>query len=471
THHLVLSRVNFFTGDPYLFHSSSQPAISDILIPYILMSCKRRRASTLSEQGTQSTEEHKAVVETATITSQHGSEQQHHPDQTSSTPNNQLTYPNLFELQADQSLPIIPQFPEPFDSVPREQHPSPLDPYLRSNRSSSKSNSQASMSPTEAEKILTGFRFFMDRGVHLPKDLAQFVSELKKPRSSTTVTPNSKQVASANSATRYMLENNARHVLLDRLIYPVKLNYQDPNDEGQTAIWRGMDDPWGDHVPQPHGGPTKEEKELHNVMQIIGAPSKPKPDASFGYADNFLDMAQITRLRGWHPETLVYESAPWFPYLAVEWKGRDKTIQDARCQARRDCPTAIEALHKLFVASGVKEPSAKSTCMFSLCVDSNVAEHRIHWREVDIAGRVSYQAELIAGALLMDESSVFKLRGTLLNALEWARGDRLTAIQKALTNIKEPPQQSQQPKEAKEEETAKDGQADESPQKKSEPSR
>ncbi|KAL8955296.1 MAG: hypothetical protein Q9193_006800 [Seirophora villosa] len=351
----------------------------------------------------------------------------------------QLTYPNLVELQAHLSPPAFAQFPEPFDGLPREQYPPQLNPDVPSSGLSNTSRSRSSMTtPTQAERKLTGFRFFIDLDTPLPTELASLVAELTQPRSPATITPNSKHVAGVNNATKHMLENDARHVLLDRLVYPVKLNYQDPGDEGEAFVWRGIDHPWGDSVPKPQGGPAQEEHDLQDAMNIIGAPSKPKPDAEYGYPDRVMDISRITLLKAWYPATLVYESAPWFPYLAVEWKGKDKTIQDARSQARRDCPTAIAALYNLFVAAGWKQPSAQSTCMFSLCVDSNIAEQRIHWRHVDAAGRVSYHAEKISIALLADESSVFRLRGTLLNALPWVRGARLEAIQEVMSAIKKP---------------------------------
>ncbi|KAI4167807.1 MAG: hypothetical protein LQ343_006911 [Gyalolechia ehrenbergii] len=318
--------------------------------------------------------------------------------------------------------------------------------------------------PTHAERKLTGYRFFIDRETPLPTGLAGLVAELKQPRSPQTITPNSKHVASINNATKYMLENDSKHILLDRLVYPIKLKYPDPDDQGEALIWRGIDHPWGDHVPYPQGGPAQEEQDLQDAMKIIGGPLKPKPDADYGYPDRVFDLSRITLLKAWYPKTLVYEYAPWFPYLAVEWKGKDKTIQDARYQARRDCPTAIEALYELFLAAGVEQPSPKSTCMFSLCVDSNIAEHRIHWRDVDPAGRVSYQAEKISVALLEDESSVFRLRGTLLNTLPWVRGDRLEAIQTALAGLQKPSLPQPHLKTSNENGPAKDGPIERPPQ-------
>ncbi|KAI4089829.1 MAG: hypothetical protein LQ344_005136 [Seirophora lacunosa] len=396
------------------------------------MSGKRRRRSTCKDLDPQSNPAcpEGATVDTTSSPSEPGCISAADP---------QLTYPNLLELQAHLSSPPFAQFPEPFDGLPREQHSPPLNPDVPSSGLSNTSRSRSSMTtPTQAERKLTGFRFFIDLDTPWPTELASLVAELTQPRSPATITPNSKLVAGVNNATKYMLENEAKHVLLDRLVYPVKLNYQDPGDEGEAFVWRGIDHPWGDSVPKPQGGPAKEEKDLQDAMNIIGAPSKPKPDAEYGYPDRVMDMSQITLLKAWYPATLVYESAPWFPYLAVEWKGKDKTIQDARSQARRDCPTAIAALYNLFVAAGWNQPSVKSTCIFSLCVDSNIAEHRIHWRDVDAAGRVSYHAEKISIALLADESSVFRLRGTLLNALLWVRGARIEAIQEAMSAIQKP---------------------------------
>ncbi|KAL8828628.1 MAG: hypothetical protein Q9170_006516 [Blastenia crenularia] len=345
------------------------------------------------------------------------SKQQHSLRHSSPVADTDLTYSNLVELQADSSLPRTPQFPQPFDSVPRYHDLAPLDPNVNLPDSPSRSQSQSLMTTTtHAESKLTAYRFFIDRGTPMPADLKSLVADVQKPRSSTVITPDSKRVAGVNPKTKFMLDNDSKQVLLDRLVYHVKLIDDDSDDEGEEDVWRGIDHPWGDHVPQPQGGPPQEEKDLQEAME---SPNQ-------------------TPATVWVPAAVVYTDAPWFPYLIVEWKGKDKTIQVARFQARRDCPPAINALYKLFIAAKVSEPSAKSTCMFSLCVDSNIAEHRIHWRHVDPMGRISYEAEIIAVALLADESSVFKLRGTLLNALKWVRGDRLEEIRKGLNDFQKP---------------------------------
>lgn len=136
-------------------------------------------------------------------------------------------------------------------------------------------------------------------------------------------------------------------------------------------------------------------------------------------------------------EILVLGRAPWFPYAVVEWKGKNEPLVKAEQQARRDAAAAIKSLYKLFkLADPTQEPPPNVTCVVSLCIDSRIADHRIHWRHVEPDGTISYQAEIIKSALFGEEETIFAFRSTVLKALDWARGERLSAIRSALSKIK-----------------------------------
>ncbi|KAL8941732.1 MAG: hypothetical protein Q9216_002060 [Gyalolechia sp. 2 TL-2023] len=385
----------------------------------------------------------------------------------------QLTHSSLTQLQETESLAGHTHFPAPFDTLSRARSPSPLELESvkeRTNRFSSnwinvksekdpdwlvaependpewliaESEEQRSIcndsgmsTPGQAEKILWGYRIFIDRGTPLPEKLQNLVDTIKQPRLG-GITPNSKHVAAANNHTSKLNELDSMIALIDRLTYRGQLYPGD--DGGEHSVQRTFDCQWLDRVPRPAGGTEEDEKILQAAMQAIGCPSKPKPDVTFGYTEEMFDVDHLKRLCAWYPDVLVLDRAPWFPYSVAEWKGKDKTLTEARVQARRDGSAANGTLYDFYQRSGNSEPSVDQTCVFSLCIDSTVAEYRVHWRHVDGEGKVSYEAERVASALLHDGDMVFRLRGCILNTLDWARGDRLTSIRKALTLMKQPP--------------------------------
>ncbi|KAL8713089.1 MAG: hypothetical protein Q9225_006835 [Loekoesia sp. 1 TL-2023] len=332
-----------------------------------------------------------------------------------------LTLANLAQLQADQPSETPSTFPPPFDVMSR---PPPSSP--------SKTNTKSgSTTLTQAEKILQVHRIYIDEGTEFPPEV-QTLAKTVKERRDTDVTPKSKYIAKVNTVTRKMLEDMAVHELADKILYRCRLF---DGDGGEPGIWRGRSDQWWDRVPLLGTG---DEEELQRVMEAVGCPKKPKPDLSYGYSDTTIGKELLFRLSSLPKEVLVCDRAPWFPYLVAEWKSAEP-MKKAEQQARRDAAAAIDTLYKLFkLADPATEPSPALTCVFSLCVDANMMRHRLHWRHVESNGSVSYHAEYIKSALLEDEDQVFIARGTLLKALEWARGSRLTAILEALKKAQPP---------------------------------
>ncbi|KAL8858212.1 MAG: hypothetical protein Q9178_005224 [Gyalolechia marmorata] len=70
-----------------------------------------------------------------------------------------------------------------------------------------------------------------------------------------------------------------------------------------------------------------------------------------------------------------------------------------------------------------------------LHVYSDHVYHWLHWRHTSEDGTVSYRAECVGKAFLDDDKEVRKVRSTLINALEWVRGERLAEIREALLKL------------------------------------
>ncbi|KAL9012190.1 MAG: hypothetical protein Q9173_003027 [Seirophora scorigena] len=366
-------------------------------------------------------------------------------------PENQVTHSRLAQLQATQSRGQPTQYPAPFDTFSRSlttSSPVPevdtkdLDPLLVRPQDDQDTCSDSAMTtPSQAEKILWGYRILIDEGTRFPDELQKLVYEIKEPRVG-AITPNSKHVAASNKQTSKMNETDALIALIDRLTYRDKLY---DGDEGEHSIRRTFDCQWLDRVPRPGGGNPADVEILQAAMGDLGCPSKPKPDVTFGYAEDALQADHLRRLCAWYPAALVLEQAPWFPYFVVEWKGKGGTMREARIQARRDAAAGIDTLYKFYQAAGNGAPSVPMTCIFSLCVDSTTADYWLHWRHVDAEGKVSYQGERVSSALLHDDEMVFRLRGCILKTLDWARGQRLASIRNTLQLVQQPPPPPPQP--------------------------
>ncbi|KAL8823363.1 MAG: hypothetical protein Q9170_008367 [Blastenia crenularia] len=342
-----------------------------------------------------------------------------------------LTESNLTQLQADQSSSLeTSPHPAPFDTIVRHHIPSLARQEDAPDRGSTTTSDMTTAS--KAERLLWAYRLNIDTKIAFAPSIQTLVNDIKRPRLE-DISPNSKKIAASNFKTMKMDEADTVHELVDKLLYRCALY---DGDEGESLVARTFDCQWPDQVPKPVGGAN--EAELQDAMESLGCPPRPKPDVTYGYADETLDGDQLKLLCGWYRSVLAIERAPWFLYLVGEWKGKGRTMAEARLQARRDCASASNCLYNFCKAGGIEEPTANMTCVFSLCVDSTQAEYRLHWRHVDSDGRISYEAERVSGALLYDEESVFRLRGCILKTLDWVRGDRLTTVRNTLKLIKKP---------------------------------
>ena len=262
-----------------------------------------------------------------------------------------------------------------------------------------------------------------------PPSIQALLDKIKEP-CAVDKDPNSEFVEKAWRRTQDMMTDTAIHAIADHLIYRPKYYAEDIN--GEDLITCGRRDEWYDRVPVPRGC-TKYV--LEDAMEESHCPRNPQPDLSFGYTGDAFTWEQLLRLR-LLDEVHVLDWEPWFPYLVVEWKGPYQAMAKAKFQAGRDAAAAIETLYILFrYANPTTWPSPPLTCVFSLCVYSDHVYHWLRWRHTSEDGTVSYRAECVGKAFLDDKKEVRKIRSTLINALEWVRGERLATIREALLKL------------------------------------
>ncbi|KAL9601752.1 MAG: hypothetical protein Q9179_002775 [Wetmoreana sp. 5 TL-2023] len=334
----------------------------------------------------------------------------------------QLTHSNIvdFNRQARSDLLLSKPFPAPFDFI---MNPAPVTP------STSKQTKTIS-SITKAEEILKTFRIYMDRNKKMPEHLKKLVEQLQEVRG-TDITPKSKFIEASREETKTMKEDLNLHTLADKILYRGWLYEGD--EEGEKMIVMGRSNQWYDRVPKPVGSTESANLALHAAMRAQGLPSKPKPDLSAGYRDDVFDEELSSQRKSLPERCSVYGAQPWFPHLVGEWKSSEQSPRKAEQQARRDAAAVNDSLYQLFkLAYPNAEPSAALTCVFSICVHYIGFDYRVHWRNAESDGTITWEGELVADARFRKPQEVFEARGAILKTLGWVRGARLEAIKHAL---------------------------------------
>ncbi|KAL8956177.1 MAG: hypothetical protein Q9193_006225 [Seirophora villosa] len=339
-------------------------------------------------------------------------------------PGIQLTRSNLqlFVNRSREAFFSASPFPPPFHFIMSQA------PQTPEASKKSQSASKAWSSVSKAEEILDTYRIYLDRCEPLPADLQKLIDAVLVPRDE-DITPNSKFVQGCRTVIRTMDEDTALHTLADRITYKARMFQADL--EGEPLIWRARSNQWNDTVPKP----VAEEGSyaLENAMEAHGCPPKPKPDMSFGYNDDAFDHTLLLARKALPKDFVVYAKKPWFPYMVKEWKSSLESPAKAQQQARRDAAAAVDTTYRFFKhVYPDTEPSAALTCVFSICVNQQGFEYRVHWRHVEENGRVSWEGDPVACAYYNDAKQVFHARSAILNTLVWVRGARLTAIRDAL---------------------------------------
>ncbi|KAL8923498.1 MAG: hypothetical protein Q9172_003105 [Xanthocarpia lactea] len=327
---------------------------------------------------------------------------------------------NAQAQQEEEDSHSVRTFPFPFENMAFQ---TPAKPVAQSYKSAA--------NETDAEAILDIFRIFLNRQLPMPVVLQELVQKLQVPRN-IPITPNSKMVRATKVNNTNRNEETELLELVDFLLYPVKKH---PLDEGgEPLVHRMINQQWTTAVPRPPE--YKDDKDLQEAMSKFGSPARAKPDICYGYNNEALG-AYLTRYRSLPKDCLVHSESPWAPYLVVQWKSGKGTPLKAEIQARRDAATAIGALYQFFKQKSLPgyEPSPALTCVFSLVVQSSIFEYRLHWRRIGGDGEVSYEGDVIAEGFFRDEKAIFQGRSVILKTLEWARGERLVAIQKKLETL------------------------------------
>ncbi|KAL8951837.1 MAG: hypothetical protein Q9222_002210 [Ikaeria aurantiellina] len=230
-------------------------------------------------------------------------------------------------------------------------------------------------------------------------------------------------------------EDMAVHTLADKLAYREELFPGD--DDGEPLIRRGRSNQWFGRVPRPTADASSElDSALEAAMAAHGSPSKPKPDFSFGYANDAFEKIHLSLIKALPEELQLYSDAPWFPYQIEEWKSKDRPFIEAQQQAQRDAAAACNVLYRFFkFAYPTQEPSASLTWVFSICVGMHGFDYRVHWRRVADDGEMSREGDRVAVARWYMEREVFDTRRAIMETLHWVRGTRLRAIPAALEVI------------------------------------
>lgn len=303
----------------------------------------------------------------------------------------------------------------------------------------STSCSQTDPVPRMAQALKT-YRIFLDRKKSPPPELAQLLKIIKTPREHLPTTPKSRKVAERWEYTKNRQEKDAI-AALEQLF-----GYCPEGWDGEWGIDRGQDLPWkAGSVPVPD---AKENKTLQQAMLQMGAPKTPIPDICYGYTAKLFNQEEMDAMSSLESTCFVTGCVeePILPFLVMEWKAKKGSLEEAQQQVRRDGSAAVNSITNFFanamgrsmvqqsVGTEVLNSSADAdkTAVFSLCVDSNNIELRVHWRRLESDGTVTWEADLIEDGMLRHAEHVFKIRSCMLNILAWARGERLSSIKDAL---------------------------------------
>ena len=303
------------------------------------------------------------------------------------------------------------------------------------------SPSKRTVSSADAAKsiaILNIWRISIDGGESvMPTTVKLLLQRIADdPRNSNQITPNSKRLAAAQPTLRDLSEMDAASRMKDLLAYKDKLYEGD--EQGIDMVYIGEGHQWSDCVPQPQD--CKRDL-LEQAMKNLGCPPKPKPDFAHGYPDFAFTRgtpsqnAKLTAQRDGLPiSAYVRQQKPWWPWLVIEMKTQ-QPIAAARRQAARDAAAAIATFHRTLEYKTGSPPSPGSTAVFSLCVDAEIVELRVHWRHVDeSSGEVFWQAHEIESGRLKYAGDVFRIRGKILAILQWASTARWRLLENALLN-------------------------------------
>jgi len=273
-------------------------------------------------------------------------------------------------------------------------------------------------------EVLRTHRIYLDRGNALPSELGQLITRVKELRSGPP-TPRSMEIKDLWKISKNKQEKDAIAMLEPLISYM----------PGQDGIDRGEDHRWRvGAVPIPD---VKNDKTLERALAAKGMVKTPVPDICYGYRLQLFDEDTRTVMGGLGESCFVdtCSEEPLLPFLVMEWKAiRTKgTLVEAQQQVMRDGSATVNSMVEFFAeTTGHRNTTADKSAVFSLCLDSNYVELRVHWQDVDGMGRSTWEADVIMEGLLQRADEVFRIRSCVLNIMSWAKSDRLGYIKGAL---------------------------------------
>ncbi|KAI4248762.1 MAG: hypothetical protein LQ352_005812 [Teloschistes flavicans] len=284
----------------------------------------------------------------------------------------------------------------------------------------------------KSDELLDFYYIFLQRDMPMPNDLISLIHAVAIRRPG-DLTPLSKLVKNNWNISRTLPELNAQIALENALGYSGETENYNLGVKSEWAVYRDHNRLWNATcLPIPTDA---QNKLVQPIFHKAGLPKTPKPDIAYGYTATVFEpniqQMLLTLPNGANP----VHGPPYFPYWVVQWKSTYSggTIHEATTQARRDGSAAVFAMHNLYVALGVENPSPATTAIYTTCIDSDQFVTRVHWRYVDPeTRRVSYEADLVNHGLISKADDVFLFRSIIFNMLDWAREVRLPAIKKAL---------------------------------------
>ena len=160
---------------------------------------------------------------------------------------------------------------------------------------------------------------------------------------------------------------------------PEKIAPEEP--EGLHEVSCGVNDQWTIVLPLGKEHKAQNSKSLSKGKgNIYKPPSRPKPDAAWGYHSRIFTYTEWGELGFVPADAKVFEKDPHWPWLVLEMKPR-KMRHVAVNQALRDAAGANEAYYNVIEYWSQAPPPANESCVFSMIMDAETVELRCHWRE------------------------------------------------------------------------------------------
>ncbi|KAF2733706.1 hypothetical protein EJ04DRAFT_577407 [Polyplosphaeria fusca] len=302
--------------------------------------------------------------------------------------------------------------------------------------STSRNSSPTRNDATAADKRqLGGYNITIDKGIKLAVELAKLVKALKQSRDQEP----SPHAQAITEQWRYASDNSeslAQLVLEEHILFRGESEARTSGVKYLTI--QKQVNLVKDYLPKPP---------YATIPALFGALARPQPDSCIGYitADNAgkyhpelatpftREEDSIADCRGIN---VVHNAPTHFPFLTAQWKsGQTGECQiQASVQAARNGALIVNYMHQFYLlAYPNRAPTPLETCHFSMTTECYTIILWIHWREVNpMDGQVYFRMEEVEMARMRKLDDVLEVRKILKNYIDFAMGERLRSIKKAL---------------------------------------